>query len=128
MEHSQGSATTEDICEFIVELSKNFTSVSLVVDGLDEVAEGRAGVARLLRSLNRSSGTIRTLFASRNEIDIQNVLVDYPSISIAAQSGDLRLYVYYEIQKRTDTRELCIQDPKLKDHIIKVLTEGADGM
>lgn len=60
-EHTRGSATTENFCEFVVELSKNFTSTSIVVDGLDEVTEDRAEVARLLQSLNRLSGTIRTL-------------------------------------------------------------------
>ncbi|ESZ94302.1 hypothetical protein SBOR_5298 [Sclerotinia borealis F-4128] len=127
-QHTQGSATTEDLCEFIVELSKNFTSTSIIVDGLDEVVEDRAEVTRLLQSLNKPSGTIKTLFASRNEVDIQRVLVDYPSISIAARSGDLRLYVHSEIENRTKMGKLRIRDRSLKDHIIKVLTEGADGI
>ncbi|KAI9650824.1 hypothetical protein NHQ30_000858 [Ciborinia camelliae] len=127
-EHTQGSATTEYFCELIVDLSNNFISTSIIVDGLDEVAGDRAEVARLLQSLNRPSGTIKTLFASRNEVDIRRVLTDYPSISIAATSGDLRLYVHSEIQKRTKAGKLRIQDPHLKDHIVKTLIEGADGI
>ncbi|TGO72234.1 hypothetical protein BELL_0477g00090 [Botrytis elliptica] len=125
---TQGSATTDDFCEFIVELSRNFSTTSIVVDGLDEITEDRAEVTRLLKSLNKPSGTIKTLFASRNEVDIRIVLEDYPSVSIAAKSGDLRLYVHSEIEKRTKLGKLRIRDHNLKDHIVKVLTEGADGM
>lgn len=79
-------------------------------------------ITRLIHSLNKPLGTIRTLLASRNEIDIRDVLAEYPSIFIAATSGDLRLYVHSE------TKNLSIQDRDLKDHIIKVLIDGADGM
>ncbi|KAF7925061.1 uncharacterized protein EAE98_007149 [Botrytis deweyae] len=127
-ENTQGSATTDDFCELIVELSRNFSTTSIVVDGLDEIAEDRAEVTRLLKSLNKPSGTIKTLLASRNEVDIRNVLEDYPSVSIAAKSGDLRLYVHSEIENRTKLGKLRIRDHNLKDHIVKVLTEGADGM
>ncbi|KAF5870500.1 putative ankyrin repeat protein [Botrytis fragariae] len=127
-ETTQGSATTDDLCEFIVELSRNFSTTSIVVDGLDEIAEDRAEVTGLLKSLNKPSGTIKTLLASRNEVDIRNILEDYPCVSIAAKSGDLRLYVHSEIEKRTKLGKLRIRDHNLKDHIVKVLTEGADGM
>lgn len=127
-EITQGSATTDNFCEFIVDLSRNFSTTSIIVDGLDEIAEDRAEVTRLLKSLNNPSGTIKTLLASRNEIDIRNVLANYPSVSIAAKSGDLRLYVHSEIEKRTKMGKLRIRDRNLKDHIVKVLTEGADGM
>ncbi|KAM0126050.1 hypothetical protein ACHAO1_010288 [Botrytis cinerea] len=127
-EITQGSATTDDFCEFIVKLSGNFSTTSILVDGIDEIAEDRAEVTRLLKSLNNPSGTIKILLASRNEIDIRNVLANYPSVSIAAKSGDLRLYVHSEIEKRTKMGKLRIRDHNLKDHIVKVLTEGADGI
>ncbi|TEY55498.1 hypothetical protein BOTCAL_0232g00060 [Botryotinia calthae] len=127
-EITQGSATTDNFCEFIVDLSRNFSTTSIIVDGLDEIAEDRAEVTRLLKSLNNPSGTIKTLLASRNEIDIKNVLANYPFVSIAAKSGDLRLYVHSEIEKRTKMGKLRIRDHNLKDHIAKVLTEGADGI
>ncbi|APA15680.1 hypothetical protein sscle_15g104500 [Sclerotinia sclerotiorum 1980 UF-70] len=41
-ESAQGSATPEDFCQLIVEISKNFISTSIVVDGLDEAGELRA--------------------------------------------------------------------------------------
>jgi hypothetical protein len=127
-EHTLGTATVDDIRDLIIELSCNFESVSIVVDGLDEINEDRADVTTLLDSLNTPYGRIRTLLASRKEVDIEWVLSAYPKLSIAAQSADLRLYVRSEIEKRSSKRKLRIQDPDLKDHIIKVLTEGSDGM
>ncbi|CAD6449122.1 6520943f-2ca6-46db-8424-f57f4300a28e [Sclerotinia trifoliorum] len=127
-EYTQGSAAPEDFCQLIVEISKNFISTSIVVNGLDEAGEFCADVTRHLQSLNQPSGTIKTLLASRNEVDIRSVLTDYASISIAARSGDLQLYVHSEIQTRKKLNKLHIQEPELIGHIVKVLTEGADGM
>jgi len=100
----------------------------VVVDGLDEISEDRADVTRMLRSLNDSSNSVKTLFASRPEIDIGYALEDCENISIAARSSDLRLYVGSEIEKRTKERKLNIRDMDLKAHIVQTLVEGADGM
>jgi hypothetical protein len=100
----------------------------IVVDGLDEISEDRASITRLLQSLKVSSTTIKTLFASRPEVDIRDELEDAMQISIAARSSDLRLYVAAEIEKRTKERRLRIRDPDLKEHIMKTLVDGADGM
>ncbi|PQE29608.1 Ankyrin repeat protein [Rutstroemia sp. NJR-2017a BBW] len=127
-EHTVGTATVEDIRDLIIELSCNFDSVSIVVDGLDEITKDRADVTELLDSLNKPHGRIRTLLASRKEFDIESELSTYSNISIAAQSADLRLYVRSEIDKRSSKGKLRIQDLALKDHIIKALTEGAAGM
>jgi hypothetical protein len=100
----------------------------VVVDGLDEIVNNRADITRLLRSLNTATGSIKTLAASRPEVDIGYELEDFVQVSIAAMSTDLRLYVASEIERRTRERKLRIKDPSLKDHIMKALVDGADGM
>jgi hypothetical protein len=100
----------------------------IVVDGLDEITHDRAGVTRDLSSLNSEGGKIKTLFASRPEVDIGYELGSFVQVSIAAMSSDLRLYVASEIERRTREKRLRIRDPTLKDHIMKTLIEGADGM
>jgi hypothetical protein len=100
----------------------------IVVDGLDEIEANRADVTRMLQGLNDLSKSVKTLFASRPEVDIGYVLEDCEQISIAAMSSDLRLYVGSEIEKRTRERKLNIRDLDLKAHIVKTLVEGADGM
>jgi len=120
--------TPEELCELIRKLSKHSQTTLIIVDGLDEIANGRADVAKLLGSLNTRDGLIKTLFASRLDIDIGYQLEDYFQISIAAMSSDLRLYVASEIERRTRERKLRIQDASLKEHIMKTLVDGADGM
>jgi hypothetical protein len=100
----------------------------IVVDGLDEITNNRADVTRLLRSLNTQGGQVKTLFASRPEVDIGYELEHFNQVSIAAMSTDLRLYVASEIERRTREKKLRVQDPSLKDHIMTTLVNGADGM
>jgi hypothetical protein len=100
----------------------------IIIDGLDEIAHRREKVTRDLSSLNSESGRIKTLLASRPEVDLSYELEDFVHVSIAAMSNDLRLYVASEIERRMKERRLHIRDPNLKDHIMTRLAEGADGM
>lgn len=120
--------TVEELHELIVKLSSHFQTTMIIVDGLDEIAKDRADITRVLQSLNCKSPSIKTLFASRPEVDIKYVLENFISLSIAARSSDIRLYVAAEIGKRTRERKLRIQDPMLKEQIMKRLIEDADGM
>ncbi|TVY46775.1 Vegetative incompatibility protein [Lachnellula occidentalis] len=121
-------STPEELCDLIVKASAQFQNTMIVVDGLDEISENRADITRFLRGLNDPSRSIKTLFASRPEVDIGYVLADSENISIAAMGSDLRLYVGSEIERRTRQRKLNIKDRDLKEHIMKTLVEGADGM
>ena len=95
---------------------------------MDEITNNRADVTRLLRSLNTEGGNIKTLFASRPEVDIGYELEDFVQLSIAAKSTDIRLYVASEIERRTREKRWRIRDPSLKDHIMTTLVDEADGM
>jgi Cdc6-like AAA superfamily ATPase len=120
--------TTEELCELIRKVSKNFRTTMIIVDGLDEIINDRADVTRLLRSINTEGGQIKTLFASRPEVDISYKLESFVQVSIAAMSSDLRLYVASEIERRTRERKLRIRDQTLKDYIMTTLVDSADGM
>jgi len=74
-------------------MTQNFGDVSILVDGLDECGKATVIVVKLLASLNQKTLNIRTLSLSRIEQHIKDVLTDYPKISIAARSSDLKLYV-----------------------------------
>jgi hypothetical protein len=100
----------------------------VIVDGLDEISVNRSDVVEILQSLNTPSGNIKTLFASRKEIDPQHPLRHYKQLSIAAMSSDLRLYVASEIEKRIGNTKLRIRSSDLKEHIMATLIEKADGM
>lgn len=125
---TRGVPTIGAYLDLIKELAARFDNVMIIVDGLDEVAVDRSGVADLLQSLNRPNGNIKTLFASRKEIDLQHPLQSYKQLSIAAKSSDLRLYVASEIERRTGNKMLRIRDPDLKEHTMRTLVNRADGM
>ena len=86
-------------------------------------------MTELLVSLNNDeAGANIKLLLSRDELDIRECLNDYQTISIAAESSDLRLYVDTEIDSRTRKRKLNIKTPGLKEHVRDQLVEGAQGM
>ncbi|TVY84197.1 Vegetative incompatibility protein HET-E-1 [Lachnellula suecica] len=127
-DRSLRTPSPEELHELIRTVSTHFQNTMVVVDGLDEISDDRAGVSKLLRSLSDSSRSIKTLFASRPEVDIGYALEGCDRISISAKSSDLHLYVGAEIQRRTEERKLNIRDPTLKEHIMETLVNGADGI
>ena len=123
------STSAEALRDVIITMTSNLPNVLLVVDGLDECALDRSTIVELLDSLNKpSSNNLKTLFASRNEHDIQAVLSDSVRISIAAKSADLRMYVAAELQRRMDRGSLKLRNLSLKEHIMERIVNKADGM
>ena len=120
----------QDLRELICDLTKGFNQASIVVDGLDECGVNAAEVTKLLASLNQGDKetNIKTLFLSRNEVEIRDCLEDYTEVTIAAKSSDLRVYVGAEMSSRIRQRKLRIKDQTLKHYIMERLVEGADGM
>ncbi|KAL8669455.1 MAG: hypothetical protein Q9168_005951 [Polycauliona sp. 1 TL-2023] len=116
--------------DLVSDIASSFGSASIVVDGLDECGVNAAEVTELLASLNSkdTNSNIRTLFLSRNEVEIRDHLEDYTEIAIAARSSDLRLYVGAELEARTRNRKLRIKDQSLKEYIMERLVDGAEGM
>lgn len=127
-DHSFRTPTQEELCDLIMKTSTHFQCTMIVVDGLDEISKDRADISRRLQSLNNISDSVKILFASRPEIETDHALEDCERVSIAAMSSDLCLYVGSEIERRTRERKLNIKDSSLKEHIMKTLVEGADGM
>jgi len=119
--------TTNELCDLLKIMASHFTHTMILIDGLDEIDTNRVETLEMFCGLT-SAGKLKTLFASRDEVDIRNCLAGYANISIAAQSGDLRLYVAAEIETRTARNQLGIRDPELKEHIMKTLITGAEGM
>ena len=138
--HGQGQTASgnfepEILCELILEMAADYDCTMIVVDALDECGTNTRDLTELLSNLNRGhdeadvrTADIRTIFLSRDEIDIRQCLQDRPQISIAAQSSDLKLFVGAEIDTRIRQRKLNLRSNELKDHISERLVEGAEGM
>lgn len=116
--------------DLLVEIALSFNATMIIVDALDECGTQSKYVTRLLSGLigNNEAGNIKTLFLSRNEEDIREILEDYDQVSIAARGSDLRLFVGAEIELRIRNKDLRIKDESLKQDIMERLVEGADGM
>ncbi|KAL8751138.1 MAG: hypothetical protein Q9199_006626 [Rusavskia elegans] len=119
----------QELRDLICNLTISFNQATIVVDGLDECVNA-GEVTELLASLNQEEKetNIKTLFLSRNEVEIREYLEGYAEIAIAARSSDLRLYVGAEMDARTRNHKLRIKDQSLKDYIMEKLVEGAEGM
>ena len=120
----------DELCDLLVDMASNFNEVMIIVDALEECGTQNKKVARLLSNLNGSNeiGNIKTLFFSRDEQEIREVLEEYDQVSIAAQSSDLKLFVGAEIEFRIRNKDLRIKDTSLNEDIMKRLVEGAEGM
>ena len=120
----------DELRDLLVEMASNFNEVMIIVDALDECGTQTKRVTRLLSSLDGSNDidNIKTLFFSRDEQEIREILEGYDPVSIAAKSSDLRLFVGAEIELRIRNKDLRIKDSSLKEDIMKRLVEGAEGM
>lgn len=118
--------TEGDLRELIVKISLLFDEVTLVIDGLDEVGSAisldRLHLIQALSTLHKTPSTIRTIILSRDEPDINRELAELDDVSIAATSGDLKLYVSAKMSL------LNIKNPSLKLEVHEALVSGAQGM
>ncbi|KAK5046977.1 hypothetical protein LTR84_006919 [Exophiala bonariae] len=121
----------DDLFQLVVQMSENFTSVSLLIDGLDECDEHIVEVTSYLSRLDEASSRFRILLSSRQLVEIQHIVQRFQSLSIAARSTDIRLYIAHELEQRTNPsshRPLIIGDENLKGEIMDALVSQAHGM
>ena len=120
----------EDLRDLIILMASSFNDVMVIVDALDECGTQVKFVTQLLASLSNSAEAqnIKSLFLSRDEVDIRSVLKGFAHASIAANNDDLRLFVGAEIELRILNDDLHIRDQSLKIEIMERLVERADGM
>ena len=120
---------SEDLLDLMRAVTLPFNCAMIIVDGLDECGKNTPMVVDALTALNDGVNvTVKTIFLSRDEIEIRERLDRYTKVSIAARSSDLRLYVAAEIELRMREKRLRIKDQSLREHILERLVEGADGM
>lgn len=118
--------TTAELGTLLQRLSHHLGTVSIVIDGLDEVgaaiAIDRSELIHVISILHQGPSNIRTIVFSRAEADIKTRLMDFSSVSVAARSSDLQLYVATKMHK------LGLRDGTLKTEVLEALVDGADGM
>jgi hypothetical protein len=121
----------DDLIPLINLLVASFNQTSIIIDGLDECGDNVADVLDAwLKVVKECSGSLRTIVLSREEQIIRRRLCNekYQPVPIEAQTGDIRLYVASEIEKRCRTGKLYLEDPQLKAYIMDQLVQKAQGM
>jgi Cdc6-like AAA superfamily ATPase len=124
----QRSPKADDLRDLILHMATFFKDISIIVDGLDECGKTTVAAVELLDSFSSSGENIKTLFLSREEQHIKDILNAHVQISIAARSSDLKLYVASEMELRIRKKRLRLQSNQLKEHIMDRLVNGAAGM
>ena len=120
---------SDALSTLVKEATLVFDSALIIVDGLDECGKNASVVVDALAALNEvDDSTIKTIFLSRDEIEIRERLENYTKVSIAARSSDLKLYVGAEIEIRMRKKRLRLKDQSLKELILERLVGGAEGM
>lgn len=108
----------EELRNLLSDMTVDFDCTTVVVDGLDECGTNTIATVEFLASLNLAKtgdeANVKTLFLSRDEVDIRLCLADYIQVAIAAKSSDLRLYVGSEIDSRIRKNKLRIKDNSLQ--------------
>jgi hypothetical protein len=109
----------------------NFSVTSLIIDGLDECGDTIGEILdHWLDLCTSSSGFVRTIILSRDIDAIKRRLTEakFSSLSIAAESSDINLYVAAEIETRCRREQLLFEDQGLKGVIMDKLVEKPQGM
>lgn len=126
----------EECTKLIIELSKSLTSVTIVIDAMDE-CNGVVDVFEKLKSIwSQSTTPIKVFMSSRDEEQIAIRVTDAPnfsadsSISIEENFKDIRRFVVREVESAIKRKTLLsgVVSEDLKQLIIKTLTDGAQGM
>jgi Cdc6-like AAA superfamily ATPase len=121
----------DDLIPLISLLIATFSQTSIIIDGLDECEDNVADVLdSWLRVVKECQGALRTIVLSREDHVIRKRLTqeNFHAVAIEAQTGDLRLYVASEIEKRCRTGKLYLDDADIKADIMEQLVEKAHGM
>ncbi|KAL4882924.1 hypothetical protein BJY04DRAFT_217008 [Aspergillus karnatakaensis] len=124
---SSNSLSITELSNRLVAMAKIFNRVYLVVDALDECGTSSALTEELVGLVNQAP-SISIALLSRDEVHIRDHLEPLQHIEIAAQSGDVQLYVRAELEERIQKRKLRLNKESFKEEIIQALIDGAKGM
>jgi hypothetical protein len=120
--------------ELLVELTKAYGTVSIVVDALDEVDPEIVGdlLGKLKEIVIRCPSVIKMFLTSRIDSNIETYLSDAARISIGAINNqkDIRDFVKFEVEERLKHKRLLkgVLDADLKEELAEKLIGGAQGM
>ncbi|RSM07404.1 hypothetical protein CEP52_005228 [Fusarium oligoseptatum] len=122
-------ADPDELVRIMEKICNLFSQVIIIIDGLDECADGVYEVLEALCDLSDLTTTTSMALISRDEVEIrQAVEGTFKEIVIEAREEDLKIYVRAEIERRMRAKQLDIQNKTIKDEIQNELVNRANGM
>ncbi|KAK1961021.1 hypothetical protein LY78DRAFT_750476, partial [Colletotrichum sublineola] len=118
----------EQLKSVLLEMSKFFEHVLIVVDGVDECGSGTTNVAESLTSLiSQGEKTFRVAILSRLQKDIRNLLDErFCNVEMTHTENDKHLFTATELEKRIACGDLTFADAAMKDTTIQKLCLGSE--
>ncbi|KAI5838326.1 ankyrin repeat-containing domain protein [Morchella snyderi] len=137
--HASGGLRCQESTDLIINLSKMYHQVTIVVDALDECYhETRRELFLSLKSIVESGSNVKVFLASRFEQDIALMFEGYKCHYIQASDNTKDINNYIDLQlnircnrRNCGTEELLLDgevDEALKEEISRTLKEKANGM
>jgi len=132
---ASGSLTIVESCDLIVQLTRVFPLMTIVIDALDECnPDKRADLLDALEAILRDSKNIIKIFvSSRNDQDIIFHLKPYPNLEISSDrnSDDIKSFVETETKRLIQRGKMLRNSSSKKDLeqiVVRKVVEGASGM
>ena len=125
---SASSPRTLPLTTIISKLAQEYSTVSFVVDAMDECRDR----AEIFSELHQLSGFIRLFITSRDEDDIRESFQHYRKrellISMDDTSGDIEHFVVETLQNHMRAYPLFVKNLSIIDEIIQTVVGQANGM
>jgi ankyrin repeat protein len=121
----------DDTLNLIAELAADLASLTVIIDALDECNDIPALLGHFGTIMGRHE-RVRLFLTSRDDKAMSEWLKTIPhqEILIGQNSGDIKSFVRSEFEKSPKLTQLFSGNvsPDLKDKVIQILTDGAQGM
>ncbi|CAG9989664.1 unnamed protein product [Clonostachys byssicola] len=121
-------ADADELRARLCSMAEGLKNLIIVVDGIDECGDRTSDVLENLVELADTAENVTIALFSRDEVDIQDHLQSFDRIPIAAHTEDLRDYVRAELEQRTHSGRLSLNNMDLKNEIGEELVGRANGM
>jgi hypothetical protein len=108
---------------------ESFSKVFVVLDALDECAEGNERRHTLLSELRKAQPHVRLLITSRPHVtDVPCYFEDYATLEVHAHDEDIETYVDRRIMGHDRLRGFVQKEPLLREQIIQTIRDNVKGM
>jgi hypothetical protein len=105
------------------------STVFIVIDALDECAEGDSTREEVLSVLSNVQPALRLLITARPHIaEVLNTFKDATRLEIRASEEDIRRYLEGRTEKEKKLKYHIKKDPTLQGDIMTAIVEKVDGM